>query len=145
MDEEKKHVFPCVYKRYLVLRLALIWPHVVVLGRRQAWLAACLLAGTGTSACVAVVNPFRTAVPLWGQTTQISSSLSPNGDCCKGVKRNEIPTAAVMYRRDWLTSSTRKWLAHPVGSWLVSGISSILLIDKQSYKPHVSQSEPMNQ
>ena len=28
-----------------------------------------------------LVNPFRTAVPLWGQTTQISSSLSPKRDC----------------------------------------------------------------
>ena len=31
------------------------------------------------------LNPFRTAVPLWGQTTQISSSLSPKRDC--GSKR----------------------------------------------------------
>ena len=27
------------------------------------------------------VNPFRTAVPFRGQTTQISSSLSPKRDC----------------------------------------------------------------
>ena len=32
-------------------------------------------------------NPFRIAVPFWGQTTQISSSLSPKRDCgSKGVK-----------------------------------------------------------
>ena len=31
------------------------------------------------------VNPFRTAVPFWGQTTQISSSLSPKRD--SGSKR----------------------------------------------------------
>ena len=31
-------------------------------------------------------NPFRTAVPFWGQTTQTSSSLSPKPDCgSKGV------------------------------------------------------------
>ena len=28
-----------------------------------------------------VVNPFRTAVPFWGQTTRISSSLSPKREC----------------------------------------------------------------
>ena len=33
----------------------------------------------------ASVNPFRTAVPFWGQTTQSSSSLSPKRDC--GPKR----------------------------------------------------------
>ena len=26
-----------------------------------------------------LTNPFRTAVPFWGQTSQISSCLSPNG------------------------------------------------------------------
>ena len=32
------------------------------------------------------INPFRTAVPLWGQTSQISSTLSPKRDCgSKGV------------------------------------------------------------
>ena len=31
------------------------------------------------------VNPFRTAVPFWGQTTQISSSFDPKQDC--GSKR----------------------------------------------------------
>ena len=31
------------------------------------------------------VNPFRTAVPLWGQSTQSPSSLSPKRDC--GSKR----------------------------------------------------------
>ena len=27
------------------------------------------------------LNPFKTAVPLWGQTAQISSTLSPKWDC----------------------------------------------------------------
>ena len=31
------------------------------------------------------VNPFRIAVPFWGQTTQISSRLSPERNC--GPKR----------------------------------------------------------
>ena len=34
-----------------------------------------------------VINPFSTAVPFQGQTTQISSSLSPERDCgTTGVK-----------------------------------------------------------
>ena len=33
------------------------------------------------------INPLRTAVPFWGQSNQISSTLSPNRDCgSKGVK-----------------------------------------------------------
>ena len=37
-----------------------------------------------------VVNPFRTAVPVWGQTTLIPSELSPKRDW--GPKRvNPIP------------------------------------------------------
>ena len=33
------------------------------------------------------INPFRTAVPFWGQTTQISSNLSPNGTAVlKGLR-----------------------------------------------------------
>ena len=36
-----------------------------------------------------LLNPFRTAVPFWGQTPQPSSSLSPKRDCgSKGVNRN---------------------------------------------------------
>ena len=37
------------------------------------------------------LNPFRTAVPFWGQTTQISSSLSPKRDCgFEGVKELDL-------------------------------------------------------
>ena len=33
------------------------------------------------------INDFRSAVPFWGQTSQISSSLFPKRDCgSKGVK-----------------------------------------------------------
>ena len=36
---------------------------------------------------VKLLNPFRAAVPFWGQTTQFSSSLFPKRDCgSKGVK-----------------------------------------------------------
>ena len=38
--------------------------------------------------CGLPLNPFRTAVPVWGQSSQISSSLSPKWDCGpKRVKR----------------------------------------------------------
>ena len=44
------------------------------------------------------VNPFRTAVPFWGQTTQCLSSLSPKRDCgskwvnCVGVNCSRVRT-----------------------------------------------------
>ena len=38
----------------------------------------------------AVVNPFSTGVPFWGQASQIPSSLSPKRDC--GSKRFKIAT-----------------------------------------------------
>ena len=36
-----------------------------------------------------VINPFRTAVPLWAQISQIPSSLSPKRDCAvlNGLRR----------------------------------------------------------
>ena len=42
-----------------------------------------------------LINPYRAAVSFWGQSTQISSSLSPNRDC--GSKRvNTFGTAVVV-------------------------------------------------
>ena len=41
-----------------------------------------------TAVCTTMpsLNPFRTAVPFWGQTSQISSSFVPKRDCgSKGV------------------------------------------------------------
>ena len=32
--------------------------------------------------CNAACTPLGTAVPLWGQTSQIMSGLSPKWDCC---------------------------------------------------------------
>ena len=44
-------------------------------------------------------NPFRTAVPFWGQTTQFSSILSPKRDCGSiGVNNNIC---------DWATGTTQ--------------------------------------
>ena len=39
------------------------------------------------------LNPFRTAVPFWGQTSQIPSSLSPKRDC--GPRRVKVPVDLV--------------------------------------------------
>ena len=39
------------------------------------------------------VNPFRTAVPFWGQSSQISSSFVPKRDCgSKGVNTQPVLT-----------------------------------------------------
>ena len=44
------------------------------------------------------VNPFRTAAPFWGQTTQISSRLSPKRDCgSKGVNGFVVCTSPSMF------------------------------------------------
>ena len=63
------------------------------------------------------VNPLRTAVPFWGQTTQISSSLSPKRDCGpKGVNilRCRRPFSFRTYdvRRDVLKSRKRDRSPH---------------------------------
>ena len=58
---------------------------------------------------VAPVNSFRTAVPFWGQTSQISSGLSPIRDCgSKGVKcivasgMSSPCTAVVLIASTWV-------------------------------------------
>ena len=57
----------------------------------------CKIGGCGTdSLSWGALNPFRTAVPFLGQTSQNSSSLSPKRDCgSKGVNSGYIPTTAV--------------------------------------------------
>ena len=53
------------------------------------WLGSELDFRVGVVSAV-IFNPFRTAVPFWGQTAQISSSLSPKRDCGpKWVKRSD--------------------------------------------------------
>ena len=42
-----------------------------------------------------LINPFRTAVPFWGQTTQILSNLSPKWDC--GPKRVNKRLKTLLY------------------------------------------------
>ena len=43
------------------------------------------------------LNLFRTAVPFWGQTSQISSSLPPKRDCgSKGIKLNPFCSLRVV-------------------------------------------------
>ena len=49
------------------------------------------------------INPFRTAVPFWGQTSLISSSLSPKRDCgSKGVNSNGGPHTASGWVGAWV-------------------------------------------
>ena len=59
--------------------------------RDPAICLTCTWYPTAAAAAAAVsqflLNPFRTAVPFWGQTTQISGSLSPKRDC--GPKRGK--------------------------------------------------------
>ena len=50
------------------------------------------------------INPFRTAVPFWGQTSPISNSLSPKRDC--GSKGNKLRLGMGSYRP--LVRSTSK-------------------------------------
>ena len=50
---------------------------------------------------VLLINPFRTAVPFCGETTQISSSLSPKRDCgSKRVERSFGRQSSIMCGRD---------------------------------------------
>ena len=46
--------------------------------------------------CTPLINPFRTAVPFWGQTTWILNGLSPKRDC--GSKRVK---SASSYYQPW--------------------------------------------
>ena len=46
-----------------------------------------------TGTCVQSFNPFRTAVPFWGQTTQISSSFVPKRD--RGSKGVNVVVAGL--------------------------------------------------
>ena len=71
------------------------------------------------------VNPFTTAVPFWGQTSQISNSFVPNRTAVLLSKRtpfelaeaefyDSYPTAATGSRvcRGLLTTYSIKWLTH---------------------------------
>ena len=52
------------------------------------------------------VNPFRTAVPCWGQTSEISSSLSPKRDCgSKGVKFVTAVDVQILEKYAWGVSA----------------------------------------
>ena len=46
------------------------------------------------------INPFRTAVPFWGQTSQIPSSLSPKRDC-GAIRVNRGRTQESCGRKDF--------------------------------------------
>ena len=57
------------------------------------------------------LNPFRTAVSFWGQSTQISSTLSPHRDC--GSKRVKNDVFGVEERGWSDNNSARKSAVHP--------------------------------
>ena len=52
------------------------------------WLGSCIAMAAGGTVLDAI-NPFRTAVPFWGQTTWTLNGLSPKRDC--GSKRVNRP------------------------------------------------------
>ena len=52
---------------------------------------AFLIARFNTS-CIKRVDPFRTAIPLWEQTTLFMSSLPPKRDCSKRSSTSAAPT-----------------------------------------------------
>ena len=55
---------------------------------RNVWYKVRFYYDARTSKCGELINPSRTAVPFWGQTSLISSSLSPKRDGgSEGVKR----------------------------------------------------------
>ena len=82
------------------------------------------------------VDPFGTAVPRWGQTSQISSTFSPKRDCgAEGVKEPRhseiiLPEVCHLYRR------TRRFAALATLCILVS-ISHLPLLQVlgEGYKP----------
>ena len=66
---------------------------------------AVLRRSTNGTKLVPSFNPFRTAVPFWGQSNLILSTLSPNRDCAsKGVKKHGVEK-----KRLRLARIARKW------------------------------------
>ena len=84
--QEQKRPRTCTIVR-LTCKHVLVCTHVLV---RQNLLQHLQGVFQNNFQCVGVpvtFNPFRTAVPFWGQTTQLLSNLSPKRDCgSKGVK-----------------------------------------------------------
>ena len=66
------------------------------------------------------VIPFRTAVPFWGQTILIISSLSPKRDC--GSRR-------YLFSCDWpwLHPSPGSWVCHSVGNAQIIRCAALFL------------------
>ena len=67
-----------------------------------------------------LINPFRTAVPFWGQTIQSPSTLSPKRDCgSKGVKRDtdlreiRIEENADLREATWLGTGILTSISYP--------------------------------
>ena len=66
--------------------------HRQTYGRTRGWRNMVKQNTRDVPVCVLPFNPFRTAVPFWGQTILISSSLSPKRDWGpKGVCSFHVP------------------------------------------------------
>ena len=91
----------CLRTTSLLRRCATIYLQLFLFCWKAAQLFVCrqtiLSRNCATIYVQATVNPFRTAVPLWGQTIQFSSSLSPKWDCSpKGVNTAVLKTCATI-------------------------------------------------
>ena len=85
----------CVYRRSY-----LIWSRVLVqrIWGQITWKVKWFCPKNGTAVGIErSYNPFRTAVPFWGQTSQILSTFSPERDC--GPKR--VTAFSYMEHRFW--------------------------------------------
>ena len=94
-------------------------------------------------------NPFSTAVPFSGQTTQIASSLSPERDCSPERANNYLSTSCI--RRDNLSPghrrgkgtlsherySCRRYANVQQSKYIVSGAWKLLLIPFTDYHHQV--------
>ena len=75
-------------------------PDVNAAARREIAITPGAIAAAKTICDRVFLNPFRTAVPFWGQITQKLTGLSPKRDCgSEGVKREVVsPLAKILYR-----------------------------------------------
>ena len=72
------------------------------------------------------VNPFRTAVPFWGHSTLISSTLSPNRDCgSKGVNTVVLVARWGEYRSLNACALSKRLTWHLVHMLVRDGVSLV--------------------
>ena len=79
------------------------------------------------------IDPFRTAVPFWGQTSQMSSSLSPKQDC--GPKGVKVPSPTVVIYCAGSICATAVDQADSCWSHRAGQHELLLVINCKSYNP----------